>query len=629
MAKLSDLLIGVEIPEARDYSGEEESIEEYRRLVRDSEDDWDRLEARILNTRGKLQPLWPVKPGQRKLDEAVWGQKAARGYVRVAVVKARRVGSSTRAVRHAYRWICAEGGLCTIIAHKIRSTKTLFGMVHRFWRHETPEIRIPKGDVSRRDEFALNGGDGLERTFMMSTAGTPDALRSEGNQVLVMSEVPFFDDAESLAPAALNTMADGQGMVIAEGTSNGAIGWWYDFIQECLAGKNDYEVVFISWQDDPDCVRPATAESRAAWDGWVAARASGDLEAQRANAQRLPMTEADEQQAVDCAMSMEQSLWWMSKLTDGSCLRPGEDPRRIRRQEFPCTLEESFLSTGTQVFRPDLMMRLEALVRELWPGIKRYAVRVVDRNARGALAFEYREDPYGNFDVLCLPVLGESYVIGVDSEQGVSGDRSAVSVWTVDPFVQVARFAAGSIDPTALADLCAAVGWWYNAAFLVIELNGPGSAVMGWINNSWAYPNLYTRLKFDVILNQPTEHLGWVTDNNSKPVMVGELQRLLREGRLGARFPETIHQLKRYAKGHTGKLGAPRGDFDDEVIGAGLAAMGRQPEEFFGKARAHGKAAAKIFPVETFSTAWADDYLRKMSEAKRRRLQQTRFGRLR
>ena len=567
-------------------SGQETmDLEVYRDRCEDDEDFFDEHELRILNKRGRLQTLWPVKPGQRKIDASVYGQQAARGYVRTVIVKARRVGSTTRCVRHCYRYVVKNGGICTVIAHKSRSTKNIFGMLRRFWRQQTPEVRLPAGDVKRRDEFNLDSGDGEERTFLMSTAGTPDALRSEGNNVLHLSEVAFFDDAETLAPAALNTVADEQGMIILEGTSNGAVGWWYEFVQNCLLpdgaeGANDYEVVFISWMDDPDCVKAATQAQVDAWVRWKL----GDESA----AKILGMNEGDAKLAKLLGMSLEQCVWWMSKLTDGSCLRPGQDPRTIRRQEFPCTLEESFLASDRQVFSPESMMVAEQEARPFYNLIQSYHMRCVDRKKGWPDGYEHEPGSYGNLELLEAPVKGGEYVIGVDAEQGVGSDKSAGDVFRVDgnQFVQVCRYSQGSCDPHGLADVVAGLGWWYNRAFLVVERNGPGGTVIGWLRDAHCYPSMYVQMEYDAILGQVTDKFGYETRFESKSRFIGELQRLLREGRLQLRFPETIRQFKRYIRGRVPtQMGAPKGDWDDEVIGCGMAAIGRRPDEFDGRDR--------------------------------------------
>ena len=88
----------IEVPIPTAFVQESTETQDINQYIEDCEDEdfFDQHEAHILNKTGKTQALWPVKPGQRKIDEVFYRQMAERGFVRMLVAKARRVGSSTR-----------------------------------------------------------------------------------------------------------------------------------------------------------------------------------------------------------------------------------------------------------------------------------------------------------------------------------------------------------------------------------------------------------------------------------------------------------------------------------------------------------------------------------------------------
>ena len=60
--------------------------------------------------------------------------------------------------------------------------------------------------------------------------------------------------------------------------------------------------------------------------------------------------------------------------------------------------------------------------------------------------------------------------------------------------------------------------------------------------------------------------LGWLTDPKTKPLMVGEGDRIIREGLATIRSPELLSELMTFVRLADGKTEAQEGCFDDLVI---------------------------------------------------------------
>jgi len=628
LAPSSSPLSGISIPSiTAKQTGTVLSLKQYAQQVEASEDFWRRKEARIRDKKDALIAPWPLFNTQKILDADWERQIQTRGYVRMTDAKSRKLGASTFFALKIYYYAMKHGAHVHCIAHNEDSTKTIFAMWQLLYAQSTPELR-PVCITSRRDELEYAWADGRRVRFTMGTAGTPDAIRSATCQVLWLSECAFFPDAATLAPAALNTVADGVGVIIAETTSMGGSGWWYEFIEKCMKPEddpesNDYSVLFTSWLMDTGCVRQPKARQTQAWADWKMGLATGDERLRAGAAQALGLTPEDEASVLACGMTLPQFVWYQNKLVDGSCLRPGEDPRVVRRMEHPVNIEESFLSSGCLVFPPEQMARVEKEAEAFQSKIRFFNMECIDReNAEWPQGWKWGEDAYGCLEVLHEPAEHGEYVIGIDTEEGLSEDKTSINVFDALEFEQCARWRLGSADPVIVAEVGAGMGWWYNEAFIVVE-TPTGIATLSWLNHALSYPNLYRRERFDVrSAEEPKDALGFKSGKGEKKLMIGELQRRLREGKLHLRFKETIRQFKRYTRFENGKLKAPLGDHDDEVSGVGMVAIGCRPEQFHGIKTHTKKPDIKV--VSSISGEYAEDWLRKRTRARQQMI--SKFG---
>jgi hypothetical protein len=90
------------------------------------------------------------------------------------------------------------------------------------------------------------------------------------------------------------------------------------------------------------------------------------------------------------------------------------------------------------------------------------------------------------------PVQGAKYILGVDPAKGTGENFSAVQVIRLDSVVpvkmqQVAVFHDNMTDVYSFADIIDRLSKWYNSAYILIENNGEGSAVVGRI--WWEHEN--------------------------------------------------------------------------------------------------------------------------------------------
>jgi hypothetical protein len=215
----------------------------------------------------------------------------------------------------------------------------------------------------------------------------------------------------------------------------------------------------------------------------------------------------------------------------------------LERQEFPETPSEMFLGTGFKFFDLELLSHLER---------------------------EYTREPLRQWNeagvewtMYVEPQPGRVYVAGGDPADG-GGDGCSADFVDLETGEQVLHLHSYIVQAEQFADHVYQAALQYNRAYLVIERNNMGSAVLA-VLNMLGYNNLYYQ----------QERAGWVTDSASRPVLLNHTRRALKAGQLTIHHTETYRQLRMFGF-YGNRWQHPDGDYDDCVFSLGLAQQGRQ-----------------------------------------------------
>jgi hypothetical protein len=175
------------------------------------------------------------------------------------------------------------------------------------------------------------------------------------------------------------------------------------------------------------------------------------------------------------------------------------------------------------------------------------------------------------------PIMGREYIIGVDCSEGLSdGDYGAAIVrdWRTGVHVATLR---GRWEPRVFAAKIADLGWRWNSAFIGVERNGPGLAVLEALTDV-GYSNLYYELRVSGTSGENVNiKEGWVTNKATKPVMISTMQEALATGAMVSYDETLLGEYLTYVReetreqnvkisNKTGRTGARRGSFDDCLI---------------------------------------------------------------
>lgn len=159
-----------------------------------------------------------------------------------------------------------------------------------------------------------------------------------------------------------------------------------------------------------------------------------------------------------------------------------------------------------------------------------------------------------------------AYQFGLDVSEGIGKDYSAFSGFNCHTGDQVA-FWKGQIPPDLLADKIIPILRYFNEGLVIPEINGIGLATLSRLKDK--YENIYHRKEFDKEQEVEKETLGWKTTFSTKPLLVDNFLKMLREGLIKIRADEVLVEMPTFVytdEARKSGMGAERGFFDDTLI---------------------------------------------------------------
>lgn len=496
--------------------------------------------------------------------------------VQMAVPKGRQGGVSTWV--QAWNFACAvlfdrreQAYRAVTIAHIEKSALTIFRMSRLF------EKKLPaewSAELESRQKGMLewpNNG-----SVCVATAGAGDALeRGSTLNSIHGSECGSWAD-EGVDPseawaAIMGALADGpDSMVVLESTPKGRDTFFWRTIDEALAHKNTFRVVFLPWFLCPDYVKPWAEYRRERLDlGW--------------DPELLPETfqrSEDEQRLVDEVAAQvvkagqewhvhphdltEEQLVWRRHTIEKKC---GGKVETFQR-EYPSTLEECWTSTSTILVTPETLEHYYQGTSDPERG------EVVQEGAdKKRVAFKERGD--GALHVWAHPVPGRRYVIGADvADGGERGDGQAAAILDEATLEQVASFYGEGLDSDQYARALCRVGYYYNTALLGIENNYDPSCAKA--AREARYPRLYYYRDLEGVTGAlgRAPKAGWSTNRRTRPLMVAALSGAARDREWVCHDKHTVSELGTFSwNENKRRFQASTGKKDDRVMAASIAIM--------------------------------------------------------
>jgi len=474
------------------------------------------------------------------------------------------------------------------------------------------------GEPSKRMRQMGRTGESI---FEIDTANAPEAGRGYTPSMLHLSEVARWegDQASRKMLSLLNAVPyEPETIIVLESTANGLNHFHRRWIS-AKEGLDDpdtgetYVALFVPWHRDPGCSLPfATEDARQRFLEGIGDEA------------RFGEIAAEEVQLQELYHLTPEQLYWRRMMIRTQ----HESSVELFKQENPASDEEAFIGSGRTVFSGMLIARAIKAAEES-PAPVRGTLRATDwedkrsragttrlpvsvewvpagQMSPGELVLDVWEHPVkaqqgrppANIMAPSLqsspevleryareraeadqdaraPTEDGAYVLGVDIAEGeantfTTGDYHVLQVFDHRTHAQVALHES-RCDIHLLPLWCLMVALYYNRAWLAVEVNGPGIAVVDPLHKDYHYNRMYRRKRIDSTREVEEKRPGWRTDPVTKPAMESTFGLALQSDTHGLRDPKTARQLSTYVITERGRHEALLGEYDDRLMAAMIA----------------------------------------------------------
>lgn len=526
---------------------------------------------------GQMVPL-DLNWAQKKLVEAVLLDVAMGVPVRYIILKARQMGLSTVIEALCFWWTTTHKNVnSVIIAHKKKAANNLYKMFRRYYDNCHPYFR-PTRKYNTKTDLTFDVEDNVKDKYFKEGKQPPGlgseiqtlvAKDGEGRSDTILffhgSEVAFWEAGADVLSAALqavpllpNTFA------FLESTANGVGGYFYNEWQFAKKGESAFKPFFFAWHEHPE----------------YELAPKGKIEFY--DEEETELLGIFEKQGYPRGQWDRKIMWRREKKKEFHA-----EPEKFY-QEYPKDDMEAFLASGRPVFDIRQLIKMEEYALAQPPA--RYATlsrQVLKEGQPAVVAPDWVRQIFQNQDPTPLkiwetPFRGDAnkhleparYTIAVDVAEGIDrdvsddkkeGDYSVIDVMRVDTGKTVARW-RGHIDPDLLAEEAMLLGEYYNFALIGCEVNNHGLTTIQAMRNKF-YRNLYMReTSEDEQFQERTSKMGWATNRKTKPLMINELAKAIREGDILDLDITFIRECMTYVRDDNGYFAAQEGMFDDCVI---------------------------------------------------------------
>lgn len=240
----------------------------------------------------------------------------------------------------------------------------------------------------------------------------------------------------------------------------------------------------------------------------------------------------------------------------------------ILHQEYPRNDMEAFAKSGRNPIEYELIERQiweEPSKRLYWDGAE--FVEFEEYDPDHPCILDIWEEPTVERDEEFGYALRQpNYVLFADIAEGLAhGDASAVAIYNANT-----RECAASLQTRMPAEMMPEIidwlGRFYYMALVAVERNKDGWGILHYINTVLHYPRLYTMPRLANRKGGHVDSLGWHTNVSTKPKMVRDFARALRESDIMPLDPKLRAELMTFVQHENGSYGASAGNNDDMVI---------------------------------------------------------------
>ena len=257
----------------------------------------------------------------------------------------------------------------------------------------------------------------------------------------------------------------------------------------------------------------------------------------------------------EIGLAAEQLYWYWNKYDKYL-------DKDLIKQEYPCTPREAFLLSGKNVFDTEIILdRLTRLPKPIKVGYFTYnydGLRISN--------IEWKNDKNGYIKLYDVPRLSE-YCIGGDTA-GDGSDFFTAHVLDAKTGVQIAHL-KHQFDADQYTRQMYCLGKYYRDALIGIEANFDSYPIREL--QRLGYNKQYTREAQDTYTGKTEKRYGFKTTSLTRPTIISRLIEIVRDHCDTICDKETLEELLTIVRNERGRIEAPEGGHDDDMMGLAIA----------------------------------------------------------
>lgn len=471
-------------------------------------------------------------------------KEGKRNHLKYLLLKGRQAGQTSFITAYQLaKSITTRNFSGVTIADNGDNTTTIFVDKARYTFSQLPEVLKPQEQYSSKREMVF---DKINSKWRCLNAGAKEIGRSKTITFWHGSEGAFYPDLDNLMKA-LGQALTKDSIQIIETTANGFNGFrtlWVDAIN----GDNNWTPIFLEWWRTSEY--RLEFENKHKEEEFKAFVYSGKSDISN----KLKWLIEDKK------LEYNQVYWYYSKYKD---LKDGV------MQEYPCTPDEAFLTSGNPIFDNEKILKRYDYLESFYKKHKYIRGKFVYKYVNEKIidsSIQFIEDNNGYINIYEKPMMFYPYVIGGDTAEG-GEDYCIGQVLNNRTGKQVATFRA-RMDTDLYAKQMYCLGRYYNNALLGIEMNFDLHPVKEL--SRLGYRNQYMRETMDSITGAIQNKAGFNTNRATRPIIIGDLVAIVRESIHLINDTTTLKEMLTFID-NEGKPEAIQGEHDDTVLALAIA----------------------------------------------------------
>ena len=422
------------------------------------------------------------------------------------------------------------------LADESSNSEAIFENKAKFPYSQLPDVLKPTEKFNNRRQFLF---EKINSSWAVDTA-TKNVGRSRTVNFFHGSECAFWRDGIATIQAALGEALTKNCIKIYESTANG----FNDYQKMWESGAHincffewwktsEYRINFPSEDIKQKFVKDIDQK-----DDWIS--------------ERLRWLRDEKH------LDIEQLYWYYKKYE-------AYIDKRLIKQEYPCSPKEAFLLSGDNVFDTEkILARLTRIPKPLKVGYFIY-----DYDGLTIRNIRWVNDRNGYIKIYQVPDSPEvtNYCIGGDTA-GEGSDYFTGHVLDAKTGVQVAAI-KHQFDPDQYTRQMYCLGKYYKNALIGIEANFDSFPIQEL--QRLGYNNQYVREVQDTYTGKTEKRFGFKTTLLTRPTIISRLIQIVREDVDSINDKDTLEELLTITRNEKGRIEAPEGGHDDQMMGLAIA----------------------------------------------------------